>query len=525
MLPFRRPLHTAPNTGNNNRARKEKIPALPGDGAADYARSREASFDASKYFTTFDFCAHPRRFLGHKRRYSSSGESVGWEATWDGCAGIAKARQQLLQCQARRPLDENDEEAQRRRSSTTGTSSSGDDHDSGSLSTAGRATVAAMPFYSDPTRSLLLVPSLAPSYSAQPDTKYPTFFPASPPRESFKEEPIAQQVSATNISTHVSHHQISNKATRAAASEAAAVPLPVFTMDREEWLAGTAATLCHLRWHVTTVVVGVSNEEDAAAVEDMVLAAPDAPSKVDVLRVNSHEVENTGSDLITTTISSTEARTRSKASGKPRSEAGDDADLVLKLMGDLKAGLQPQQNHAESVSIAGTPSWASAELVYFALPTRVPLFDHGAFVDASALVAPFAYVSPQPLVLVEASGNQEEDIGNRRGGAYPESAWRLPDGAVAVKDSSSTSGNSGGEVNESAQKATIVTESSCAAEAREVVTWADGGDQSKTGGSAQWTRGRRWPLALLSPVCVARDETIGATMRLRHTGGGGGHKR
>jgi len=96
VLPFQRPHTTLSINGGGIAA------ATPT--AADYARKDEASFDASNYFTTFDFCAHPRRFLGHYRRYSSSGDSLSWEARWEGCADIAKAREQLLQCQARRPL-------------------------------------------------------------------------------------------------------------------------------------------------------------------------------------------------------------------------------------------------------------------------------------------------------------------------------------------------------------------------------------------------------------------------------------
>ena len=32
-------------------------------------------------------------------------------------------------------------------------------------------------------------------------------------------------------------------------------------------------------------------------------------------------------------------------------------------------------------------------------------------------------------------------------------------------------------------------------------------------------------VGFLSPACVAGDETIGAAMRERHAGGGGGHRR
>jgi len=476
-----------------------------------------------------------------------------------------------------------------RRRTTTSPGDSKNDRGSttSSLPAAGWASVAVVPLYSDPANSLPLVPSLAPSHSTHPGTKHPTFFPASPPLDLSTKEASAKQPNPPgNISTPARLRHLSRKAERAAANEAAAIPLPVFTIHREEWLTGIAATLCHLRWHAANVVVGVSNGEDAAAVEAIMLAAPHAPGKVEVLRMNTVKVDSLTPDApekdesgvpkrgMTTTTSSPEVRTGSRAPDEPRSRAADDASLALDLMQHLKSGLQ-QQQHANSPASRGSGgyaelssdigsiscmealSWSSAELVYFTLPTRLPIFNRGAFVDASALVAPFAYVSPQPLVLEESRGNQDKstESGDDEGGADSKAvdirrqmvfntvgAWRLPDAAVDVSnngdrsegnfqaDRSSIGSNfgsssSGGDMHKSTRKDPTVEESICAAEARELVSWAGGGEQPNSRGGSQGAEGQRWQLAFLSPVCVAGDETIGATMRERHAGGGAGHKR
>jgi hypothetical protein len=183
--------------------------------------------------------------------------------------------------------------------------------------------------------------------------------------------------------------------------------------------------------------------------------------------------------------------------------------------------------------------------VLFALPTRLPLFGRGAFAEAASLVAPFAYASPQPLVLQATADDGLSNFGaraaNEAGDGSSESsalgAWRLPDAAVAAADEGGGGGkshktkssSSGGGVVASAagpSHAAVVTESTCMAEARELVTWADGGPQAEAAGAqGPPNSSRRWPLRLVSPVCVAGDETLGPTMRLRHAGGGGGHKR
>ena len=184
---------------------------------------------------------------------------------------------------------------------------------------------------------------------------------------------------------------------------------------------------------------------------------------------------------MTTTTSSAEVRTGSRASDEPRSRAVDDAILVFDLMQYLKSGLQRRRQqqqqqqvyspasrgrggHAElssdidSISYMEALSWSSDELIYFTLPTRLPIFNRGSFVDASALVAPFAYVSPQPLVPEESRGNQDEstESGNEEGGADSKAidirrqmtfntvgAWRLPDAAVDVSNNGDQSEGEG----------------------------------------------------------------------------------
>jgi len=108
---------------------------------------------------------------------------------------------------------------------------------------------------------------------------------------STKEASAKQPNPPGNISTPARQRHLSRKAERVAANQAAAIPLPVFTIHQEEWLTLIAATLCHLRWHAANVVVGVSNGENAAAVEAMMLAALHASGKVEVLRMNTVTVD------------------------------------------------------------------------------------------------------------------------------------------------------------------------------------------------------------------------------------------
>lgn len=136
-----------------------------------------------------------------------------------------------------------------------------------------------------------------------------------------------------------------------------------------------------------------------------------------------------------------------KASESTRGPPVDDADLLLD-------GLALLQQRLKSGS-------ETAEFVYFSQPTRVLLSSASALDAALAVVAPFVYVSPQPLLAEH-------------------SAWALPDTAE------------GSQV------------SRCTIETREEVR-AMGG-----------------PL-FISPRCLDSDETLTDSHHARHIGLGGGH--
>jgi len=139
-----------------------------------------------------------------------------------------------------------------------------------------------------------------------------------------------------------------------------------------------------------------------------------------------------------------------KASEAARGPSGEDADLLLD-------GLALVQQRIKSGS-------ELAEFVYFSQPTpRVLLSSLSALDAALAVVAPFVYVSPQPLLVAP-------------------SAWAL----LPVAEGSQAG--------------------SCASETREEVR-AMGG-----------------PL-FVTPRCVDSDATLTDSHRARHIGLGGGHHR
>jgi hypothetical protein len=102
--------------------------------------------------------------------------------------------------------------------------------------------------------------------------------------------------------------------------------------------------------------------------------------------------------------------------------ASRDAEMILALAAYVKGALVVPLSTEVDQSKVG---WRS-EFVYFAQPTRILVASAVATDSALASTAPYAFVSPQPLVLAH-NGGTISDVKSL--------SWTIPDGVKAASSS------------------------------------------------------------------------------------------